>query len=173
MSRIFLAATLGAILLATAVPPASAIAADTYTIRMTGDASSGTYTVTDSSGADVTASWGCSGVIASPSGNGLEVRCSPGITSCSDPSVTGIADAVRLGGFPIVFPLFPPTLQVNGNCQNSAGPSPAVGSCTATFGAPCSGSAVGTITGTVSLFCHAIPSGINVRFTATCSFDLS
>ena len=168
-----LSAALALLLLVTALPPAQALAADTYTIHMAGDSSSGTYSVTDSAGNDVTGAWGCAGVIPSPTGDGLEVRCSPGATSCSDPSVTGVADAVRVMGFAIVFPLFPPTLEVNGNCQNASGPSPAVGWCRASFGAPCSGSAAGTITGTVSLFCHAKPGGINVQWDATCTFELS
>lgn len=166
-------AALSLLLATTLIPPAGALAADTYTIEMSGDGSGESYAVTDSAGNDVTAAWGCDGVIASPSGDGVEVRCSPGATSCADPAVTGEADAVRIMGFPIVFPLFPPTLEVNGNCQNASGPSPAVGWCRASFGAPCSGSASGTITGTVSLFCHAKPGGINVVWTAMCSFELA
>lgn len=172
MSRL---ATLSAfaVLVLAAIPAAGALAADTYTISMSGDASGGTYAITDSAGNDVTAAWGCGSVVASPTGQGFEVRCASIAASCSDPSVTGTADAIRLMGFPLVFPLFPPTLEVNGNCQNASGPSPAVAHCNAAFGAPCSGSAAGTITGDVSLFCHAIPAGINVLWSATCSFDLS
>ena len=168
-----LALLLAAGLVLAAAPPASALAADRYTITMWHDGSGDHYDVLDSSGASVAAAWGCSGVIASPTGSGVEVRCTPGAVSCADPSVTAKADTIYLGGFPLIFPMFPPRLQVNGNCQNASGPSPAVGSCTATYGAPCTGSAVGTITGSITAFCHAIPSAFTYVWDASCSFDMA
>lgn len=155
------------------MPTSASLAADRYTITMWRDGSGEHYDVLDSSGASVAAAWGCTGVIASPSGSGVEVRCTPGAVSCADPSVTATADTIYLGGFPLLFPLFPPTVEVNGNCQNASGPSPAVGHCNATFGSPCSGSATGTITGTITAFCHVIPSGFAYRWDASCSFTMS
>lgn len=154
-------------------PNAAALAADRYTITMWHDGSGDHYDVLDSSGVSVAAAWGCSGVIPSPTGDGVEVRCTPGAVTCADPSVTATADTIYLGGFPLLFPLFPPTVEVNGNCQNASGPSPAVGHCTATYGSPCTGSAVGTISGSITAFCHAIPSGFAYVWDASCSFDLA
>ena len=151
----------------------SALASDRYTITMWRDASGEDYDVVDSSGASVAAAWGCSGVIASPSGDGVEVRCTPGAVSCADPAVTATADTIYLGGFPLLFPLFPPEVEVNGNCQNASGPSPAVGHCVATYGSPCSGSASGTITGAITAFCHVKPSSFAYRWDASCSFTMS
>ena len=171
--RVFLSVTIVAMLALASTPTAAALSADRYTIKMWGDGSGDHYDVFDSSGTSVSAAWGCTGVVASPTGDGVEVRCTPGAVTCADPSVTATADTVYLGGFPLLFPLFPPTVQVNGNCQNASGPSPAVGACTATYGSPCTGSAVGTIGGTITAFCHAIPSNFAFVWDASCSFDLA